>query len=69
MSFEYAKLKGRIVEKYGTREKFADIIGLSTTSLSLKLNGKTSFSQSDILLWCRALDIDVKKEAGQYFFT
>lgn len=68
MSFEYNKLKGRIVEMYGTRERFAEKIGLSPTSLSLKLTGKTSFSQQDIITWCDALKINIA-DAGPYFFS
>ena len=68
MSFQYNKLKGKIIEKYGTRERFAEHIGLSNTSLSLKLTGKTSFSQQDIVAWCEALDIDISR-AGEYFFA
>lgn len=68
MSFTYRKLRGRIVEKYGTATEFADKIGLSKTSLSLKLTGKTGFSKDDIEKWCDALDIDYA-DIGQYFFT
>jgi transcriptional regulator with XRE-family HTH domain len=65
---EYAKLKGRIVEKFGTRKAFAEYIGLSENSMSKKMNGITSFSQEDIVQWSKALDIDLK-DAGFYFFA
>ena len=68
LKFEYKKLKGRIVEKYDTREKFGEAIGLSNTSMSLKLNGQTSFSQADVIKWCKALDIDLH-DVGDYFYT
>ena len=42
MGYTYNKLRGRIIEKYGTQEKFARELGVSKNSLSLKMNGKTS---------------------------
>lgn len=66
--YEYRKLIGRIVEKYGTRKEFAKVLGISENSMSLKLNGKTGFSREDIVRWGELLDIDVN-EFGAYFFT
>jgi transcriptional regulator with XRE-family HTH domain len=68
MSYEYNKLRGRIVEMYGTQEAFARKIGISRNSLSLKMTGKTSFSQADIIKWSELLDIK-PNEIGQYFFA
>lgn len=68
MGYSYDKLRGRIVEKYGTQENFAEILGVSTNSLSKKMTGKTGFSQKDIVLWSNLLDID-KTEYSEYFFT
>ena len=65
---KYAKLRGRIVEKFGTIGKFGDAVGLSGTSMSKKLTGTTGFSQADIIRWCELLDIDME-EVGAYFFT
>ena len=68
MQYEYRKLIGRIIEKYGTRKEFAKKVGLSENSMSLKLNGKTGFSRDDMIQWGKLLDIDVA-EFGSYFFT
>lgn len=68
MDFEYRKLRGRVVEKYGTFAKFAEHIGLSTVSVSNKMRGITQFSQDDIIIWCDALDIPIA-ESGTYFFA
>lgn len=67
MGFIYNKLRGRIVELYGTQERFAEEIGLSNVSVSKKMTGQTQFSQSDIVLWCDKLKIPLS-EAGLYFF-
>lgn len=63
----YAKLRGRIVEKFGTVTAFAEAIGLSRVSVTNKLSEKTGFSQEDITKWCEALEIELD-EIGCYFF-
>ena len=65
---DYSKLKGRIVEKYGSQEAFARAINRSTVSVSQKLNGKSSFTKSAIELWADALEIPLS-EIGNYFFA
>lgn len=66
--YEYRKLKGRIVEKFGTQEKFAQYIGKSTVTVSQKLNCVKGFSQKDIEEWAAALDI-AKEDYPSYFFA
>ena len=66
--YDYRKLRGRIVEKFGTIGKFGEAVGLSGVSMSKKLTGSTGFSQADIIRWCELLDIDLA-DVGAYFFT
>lgn len=66
--YQYKKLRGRIIEKFDTQEKFAKAIGISETSLSKKMQCKTGISQADMTLWARLLDISIG-EYGEYFFT
>lgn len=68
LQYSYDKLRGRIVEKYGSQEKFAEVIGISPNSLSKKMTGKTGFSQKDIIRWAELLDID-KADYSEYFFA
>lgn len=68
MSFEYRKLRGRIIEKFKTYGEFAEQINVSTVTVSNKLRGVTQFSQDDIVLWCDTLEIPLS-ESGAYFFT
>lgn len=63
----YSKLKGRIIEKYGSQEAFAGAIGRSVVSVSKKMNGKSSFTRADIISWSEKLEIPVS-EIGDYFF-
>lgn len=68
MNYTYNKLRGRIVEKYRTQERFAQAIGINKNALSRKMTGRTGISQEDIAKWCQLLDID-KDLIGEYFFT
>lgn len=68
MSLKYAKLRGRIVEKYGTQDEFRKKIGISKTAMSKKMTGKTGFSQNDIVKWCELLSIDLQN-VSDYFFA
>lgn len=38
--YRYNKLRGRIIEKFGTQEKFAKAVGISENSLSKKCSVK-----------------------------
>lgn len=40
--FDYSKLRGKIKEVFGTQAKFAKAMGMSTVTLSAKLNGTAS---------------------------
>lgn len=65
---DYSKLRGRIVEKYGTQRRFAMENQLSDRSMSLKLNNDIRLSQEEIMKWCELLDIDTQ-EIPVYFFA
>ena len=65
--FDYSKLKGRIKEKGYTLEKISKRIGISLSTLSLKMSNKSYFSQKEMLDICNILDIELKK-IGDYFF-
>ena len=68
MSFDYRKLLGKIVEKYGTQIEFAKAMELSERSLSLKLNGKVHFKQTEIVKACQLLNINTA-DIADYFFN
>ena len=64
-NYDYSKLNGKIAEVCGTKSAFAQKLGISLASLSNKLQGKTDFSQEQILKSLEILDID---NANDYFF-
>lgn len=68
VSYEYKRLIGRIIEKYGTRRAFAKEIDMSEAYLSKKLKGKIAIKQNEMVKWAGLLDIDVS-EIGDYFFA
>ena len=68
MEFDYSKLKGLIVEKYGTQSKFAEALGVAPLTVSRKLNGETGFDRDDILIWSKLLDIKIE-DISDYFFV
>nr|DAJ67040.1 MAG TPA: Protein of unknown function (DUF739) [Caudoviricetes sp.] len=67
MSFNYSKLKGRIIEKYGTQRNFAREMNLSEKTLSSKLKNVTSWKNDDISRACDLLEIPME-EIPVYFF-
>lgn len=66
--FDFSKLRGRIVEKYGSCSAFADKLGISPQQLTPKLTGKTGITREDVVEWSEALGISIDK-IGVYFFT
>lgn len=68
MKYGYDKLRGRIVEKYGSQNRFAAVLKVNNINVSNRMTGKTGFSQEDIEEWSRLLDID-PEDYGAYFFT
>ncbi len=68
MSYDYSKLKGRIVEKCGNQANFTSKMGISHTSMNKKLNNKVQFTQEDIEKAVEILGLE-KKDISLYFFT
>ena len=68
MAFNYSKLKGRIVEKFGSQTAFVKAFGVSENTFSLKMNNKVRFTTDDITRITRMIDIP-EEAIGEYFFT
>ena len=68
MSFDYSKLRGRIVEKCGSMEAFSEAIGLSAVTISKYMNNKVPWKQTNINAAVRVLEIQ-PEEISAYFFT
>ena len=66
--FDYQKLLGKMREKSLSQFQLSKIIGMSESTLNIKLNGKSYFRQEEILKICDALGIQ-DDEVNTYFFT
>ena len=68
MDFDFNKLRGRIVEKYGSQTEFAKAMNWSERTLSKKINGKISWKQTDICAAIKLLELS-EDDIQEYFFT
>lgn len=68
MSFDYSKLIGRIIEFFNTRQAFAEAMGWSNRTCSLKLNNALYWKQPEIEKAIVLLHLS-KSDIPTYFFT
>lgn len=66
--YETSKLRGRIVEKFGSQGNFAKAVNCSLSFLSQYLNGKKKLDQPTMDKWIETLDIECD-EIQSYFFV
>ena len=66
--FDFDKLKGLIIERYGTRAAFAKALGLTPGQLSVRLSGSVHFKSPEIVKATELLEIG-PESIGAYFFT
>jgi hypothetical protein len=68
MAFDYSKLKGKIVEKFGSQIMFSEAMDMSTRTMSLKLNGKRLWRQDEICKAIQLLELS-DTDIQAYFFS
>lgn len=68
MKFNHSKLLGRMKECGFTQVQLANLIGISKTTFSAKINNQFFFTAKEIYAICKVLNIQ-KSEIGEYFFT
>lgn len=68
MAFDYSKLRGKIIEKFGSQMAFAKAMEMSERTLSLKLTGKRTWKQPEICLAIKLLELS-EDDIREYFFT
>ena len=68
MPMDYNKLKGRIVEILGSQRAFAKAMNMSERTCSLKITGKRSFTQREIIDAIHILKLS-EGDIRVYFFT
>lgn len=68
VSFDYSRLKGRIVEKCGSQKAFASKLHIGECTMTAKINGNTYFSQGEISRAMKILEIE-PANVSEYFFA
>ena len=68
MPIDYSKLKGRITEVLGSQRAFAEALGLSERTVSLKMNGLIDWRQDEMIEAIRILRLS-ESDIPDYFFT
>ena len=58
--YDYSVLIGKIIEKLGSREKLAELMGCNSATLSRKLHNKSQFNQNEISTICEILNEEVE---------
>lgn len=66
--FNTSKLKGRVIEKFGSQTAFAAAVHRPKGYISQYMNGKVSLDQRTIDEWAQVLEIP-GREISAYFFT
>ena len=68
IKFDYSKLRGRIVEKFGSVTKFAAAAGVKVNSLNVTLRTGTPLKGHSLYKFAEMLEI-TQAEIPAYFFT
>lgn len=66
MERQFTELRRRIIAYFSTMAEFAEALGISSQTLSNRLNGKTPWRADDISKCCNLLDIE-KGDIPIYF--
>lgn len=70
MAFDFSKLRGRIVEKFGSCAAFAAAVGLPESSVSARLHNKVKIDSDEIMRWSQPEVLDIPPgEIHVYFLT
>ena len=67
-TYDYSKLNGKMRESGITQANLAKMIGISETSMNLRLKNKANFKQNEMLDICNVLHIPVE-QVDVYFFA
>lgn len=68
LAYDYSQLAGAITTKFGTQLNFANAMGLSERSISLKMNNQVGWKQGEMVKACSLLGIPFAS-IHEYFFT
>lgn len=63
----FGRLREEIKKQFDTLDEFASAMGMSVSTLSLKLNDKSEWKRDEMEAACRVLGISIHR-VGEYFF-
>lgn len=66
MEYNSAKLRGKIAEVYKTQARFAEAVGVSERSISLKMSGKVAWRSDEIVKAAQLLSIEPQNIADYF---
>lgn len=70
VEFDYSRLRGRIIEKYGSFTAFAAATGQKKSNLSSKLSNKARISSEEMIAWIAPDKLDIPPaDLYAYFLT
>lgn len=70
LEFDYSRLRGRIIEKFGNFTAFAEATGQKKSNLSSKLSNKARISSEEMLAWSAPDKLDIApRDLYVYFLT
>jgi hypothetical protein len=68
IQFDYSRLRGRIIEKFGSFTAFAVATGQKKSNLSSKLSNKARISSEEMLAWSAPDKLDISPADLYVFF-
>ena len=68
IEFDFSRLRGRIVEKYGSCSAFAEAMGYSSGWLSNRLSNVVHWAGDEIAEACRPDRLDIPPEKYHHYF-
>jgi len=66
--YNYNKLRGLIKQYFDTQSKYAEYLGIGSTTLNSRLNGETFFTQLEIEKSIKAFNLTTAEDFEQTFF-
>jgi hypothetical protein len=70
IKFDYSRLRGRIIGKYGTFTAFATATGQKKSNLSAKLSNHIRINFEEVIAWSAPDKLDIPPaEIHAYFLT
>ena len=70
IEFDYSRLRGRIIEKFGNFTEFAKATGQKKSNLSSKLRNKVRIRSEEMVAWSAPDKLDIPPaELHAYFLT